>query len=540
MMSLAVLIERLQPDILDYSFHYDWLVIGDSYYSVGIEISNMASWLLLLINTIFLLIHLMMIQKRLHSSSILAYMSLLMFGLSFFLLSDDLFTLMISSLLVSCSIYLILANENSGVPLQAIVKFVGSHGLAHLSLIAIAVVLYWYMPSHSLQFTMIQTAFSGHWEQFTPHMIDIMSLLIILFVVCYAGLLPLINWVKHISFQQISLQLLIITVCLTLIPTFVLIRFADLVMQSSLALHMCTMIGLLIVAWVTYRLLLNKQNGKSYYGLMIIGMMLYTYSYQSYGYMMVMMTLWILAIFVAETSLLQKNSLFVQGAFFIAALTLIGIPPLSGYWLHQWIITKLSLHYSDFEYVIGLVMLMLISMNSIIYFLSYWKKKENEYDCTLKVLPICVVPAIMLIFFGLYWMIRNEVIYEWLFDEFYLYDFRINPLLSSMVMISVGAIIGWFYSEKFPEHWSEKVKKFDHTIQAGMNHTVKRGHKVVHILSTTMEKTEVIVLRVMTEWLPYPIRKLSRRLLSLSWLQQGFYMIGFSVLVTLLYLVWRG
>lgn len=538
-MSLAVLIERLQSNTLDFSYHLDWLVIGDVYYSVGFEISNVTSWLLLLINTIFFLLHLMMIQKKLQASSILAYMNLLMFALSFFLLSDDLFTLIISSLLVSCSIYVILAHQSSGVQLQALGKYVVSHGLAHLALLVIAIVLNLFMPSHSMQFTMIQTAFSGQWAQFTPYMIDVMSLLVVCFTVSYAGLLPFLNWVKAITFNQISIQLLIVTVCLTIIPTFVLIRFADLLEQSALALHVCTIIGLIIVVRVTFQLLLNKQGAKNYYGLMIIGIMLYTYSYQSYGYMMMMMTLWILALFVAETSLLQKNSLLIQGAFFMAALTLIGIPPLSGYWLHQWIITKLSVHYGGLEYTIGLIMLMLISMNSIIFFLGYWKNRENEYNFSLNVLPIVAIPASMLVFFGLYWMINNENIYQWLFDKDYYYDFRIVPLLSSMAAMSLGAILGWFYSEKFPEKWGRKFSRFENNIQVGITNALNKANKGVRILYDAIVQLEAIVQRIITEWLPYPIRRLSRRSLSASWLYQILFVIGFSLFATLLYWIWR-
>ena len=235
-LSITVFIERLRPHTLDYSFHLDWLVIGEVYYTIGYEITNLNTWLLTLITGVYFLIHIVAIKKKspIIASSIYAYMSLLMFGLSGILLSDSILIFYICSVLVSVSVYLMLVHPSVECHQTLLWRYVLSQLFVHTALLVVIVVLYWYMPDTALQFTMLQNVFGGQAEHFTEAMLAWLSLSIVISIICSTGLFPYLHRLRLVRSGQSMAQLLVITLSFVFVPIYTLIAFADLITASPI------------------------------------------------------------------------------------------------------------------------------------------------------------------------------------------------------------------------------------------------------------------------------------------------------------------
>lgn len=536
--SIAVLIERLQPHTVDYSYHLDWLVIGEVYYPVGFEISNVTTWLLLLVTGVNFLIHMILLQGKKDSvaSSIYAYISLLLFALSGLLLSDNILTFYISSIFVSSSIYLLLAHPSFGVDLKAIRRYSLSQLLAHSGLLVIIIVLYEYMPNQSLQFTMLQTVFGGQYEQFTPAMINWLSFFVLGSFICYIGAIPFLNGLKLIRYQQTMVQLLIMLLSFTIVPVYVLLRFSDLVLLSALVLSISKWYGLGLVLWSTLRFLLNQKHASPYYSLMNTGLLLFAYGHAAYGYMLMHLSLWVLATLIINVTLLQRKSLPEYGALIIAVLTLAVVPPLSGYWLQQWLVTTLYMEHSNW-FVPSLWLVAAISLSSTVYFMRDLKFEQQTANRTLHVFWIVAIPAVILLFFGLFWILFNSGMHGWLFGESYTVAFQLVPILWTIISVGVGVGLGWLYSKRLTIQFKQHLLSLDNvmnTISDRMCHFITKLGKYIVL---AVEKIEHIVIQLLTVWLLYPVRRISHIAAYASIWRSVVWLLAVSLIITALYTI---
>ncbi|MCR8660469.1 hypothetical protein [Paenibacillus endoradicis] len=549
-LSVIVLIERLQPHTLDYSFHLDWLIIGDVYYTVGYEITNLTSWLLTLVSGVYFLIHIIMLQKKVQivGSSIYAYMSLLMFAVSGLLLSDSILSFYICSILVSVSVYLMLAHTSFDCNQKLIWRYVLSQIVAHTALLVVIVVLYWYMPDKSLQFTMLQNVFGGQSEQFTEAMLFWLALSILANVIFLIGAFPYLNWLKLGRYQPPLLQLLITTLGFIIVPIYTLISFSELVTSSPIIVTLCAWVGLLFVVWCTIRLLVHRNNEGSYYVQMNIGLLLFAYGHEAYGFMVVQLTIWLLAIIIIYTTMLRHNSIIIFGAFMIAVITLVGAPPLSGYWLQQWLVTSIYTE-NTIWFVPSLFVLLSSSLSSTVFFMRYWKqaKQQSKQPITsttqlsLYVVLAIIVPAIMLVFFGLFWLLKNGAIHYWLFGQHNEMEIQIVPILMSMIFISIGVAVGWLYSERMNESVEKRFLTIEETVYKIANNIRDRAIQLSSYTVQWFVSLEHILYQLFTVWLLYPIRRISHMSANTTLIRSTVWMIIIVSIFTVLYtLIGRG
>lgn len=550
-LSVIVLVERLQPHTLDYSFHLDWLVIGEVYYTIGYEITNLTTWLLTLISGVYFFIHIMAFQKRTQmlASSIYAYMSLFMFGLSGLLLADSVLTFYIGSVLVSSSVYLMLAHPSFACQRKLIWRYVWSQLLAHTAFLVAIVVLYWYMPDKSLQFTMLQNVFGGQAEQFTTTMLFWLSISIVASVICFTGLLPYLNWLKLVRDQQPMVQLLISTLSFVIVPIYMLIVFSDLVTSSPIMVTVCTWLGLVIVLGCTIRLLADRAHAVSYYAGLNIGLLLFAYGHHAYGFMVGQLTIWLLAIIIVHTTVLRHNNIIMSGAFLIAALTLVGVPPLSGYWLQQSLVATIFAEHKLW-FVPSLLLLLCFSLSSTVIFLRYSRqdnqggqhKQEVELQSNQSTnlsrwaIAAIIVPAIILIFSGLFWLLRIGANLYWLLGERVGIEINLTPIVWSVIVVGIAVILGWLYSERL----SGKVEQHFIAIDEHMNKfTGSVGGKAIQVCSYIVQfvaTLEHILHQLCTVWLLYPLRRMSQMSANTTVMRSTIWLIiivaGFTALYT--------
>ena len=545
-LSVIVLIERLQPHTLDYSFHLDWLIIGEVYYTIGYEITNLTSWLLTLVSGVYFLINIIMLQKKFQiiESSIYAYMSLLMFALCGLLLSDSILGFYICSILVSISVYLMLTHTSFDCNEKLIRRYVLSQIVAHTALLVVIVVLYWYMPDKSLQFTMLQNVFNGQSEQFTEAMNFWLSISILVSIICFTGAIPYLNWLKLVRYQPPMLQLLISTLSFIVVPMYTLVSFSELVTSSPIIVKLCAWLGLLIVLWCTIRLLVHRKNEGSYYVQMNIGLLLFAYGHDAYGFMVAQLTIWLLSIIIIYTTMLRHNSIIIFGAFMIAVLTLVGAPPLSGYWLQQWLVTSLYTENSIW-FVPSLLVILSSSLSSTVFFVRYWKQAKQQSKQAEKlswhVVIAILVPAIILVFLGLFWLLKNGTIHYWLFGQRIGIEIHLIPILVSMIFISIGVALGWLYSERMSEAVEKRFLSLEESIYKISNnirHLIIRSSSYAIQWLVTLEH---MLYQFCTVWLLYPLRRISHMSAHTTVIRSTIWMIIIVSIFTVLYaLIGRG
>lgn len=549
-LSIMVLIERLQPNTLDYSFHLDWLVIGEVYYTVGYEITNLTSWLLTLVSGIYFLIQIIMLQKKnqVLGASIYAYMSLLMFALSGLLLADSIFSFYICSVLVSISVYLMLAHTSFDCNKKLIWRYILSQIVAHTSLLVVIVVLYWYMPDQSLQFTMLQNVFNGQDEHITEAMHFWLSISVLASVIFFVGAFPFLNWLKLVRYQPPMLQLLIATLGFIIVPIYTLISFSELVISSPIIVTLCAWLGLLFVLWCTVRLLVHRNNEGSYYIQMNIGLLLFAYGHDAYGFMVAQLTIWLLAIIIIYTTMLRHNSIIIFGAFIIAVLTLVGAPPLSGYWLQQWLVTSLYTE-NPIWFILSLLVLLSSTLSSTVFFVRYWKQakqlskqqgKQTE-NLSWHVVIAIVVPAIMLVFFGLFWLLKNGTIHYWLFGQRLGMEIQPLPILLSMIFISIGVALGWLYSERMSESVEKRFLSIEDSIHKISQNIRDQIIQLGSFVTQWLVSLENMIFQLCTVWLLYPLRRISHMSAHTTVIRSTVWMIVIVSIITILYtLIGRG
>lgn len=197
-LSVLVLIGQLGDNVGDYSgATVHWLNMGDISISMGFEVTRLNALMLVIVTAVSLLVNVyskgyMEGDERINV--FYAYVALFTFSMLGLVISDNILMLYIFWELVGVCSFLLIGfwyrkpEAKAAAKKAFIVTRIGDVGL----FIAV-LLLFWYMPGHSLDFTSIHNAFAGGGE-IPGYITTLIAILIFVGAVGKSGQFPLHTW----------------------------------------------------------------------------------------------------------------------------------------------------------------------------------------------------------------------------------------------------------------------------------------------------------------------------------------------------------
>ncbi|RJE85599.1 NADH-quinone oxidoreductase subunit L [Paenibacillus sp. 1011MAR3C5] len=470
LLSLLVLSERLKPHAVDYSYHFNWISIGEYTLRIGFEITNLTALMLVVVTLVGLLVNVysagyMASDERV--TVFYGYVSLFTFSMLGLVLSDNLLSFYLFWELVGVCSFLLVGFWYARPAARAaakkafIVTRIGDAGL----LIAI-LLLFWYMPDHALDFTMIQSIFGGQGGIMTDGITTLMALLLFLGAVGKSGQFPLHVWLPDAMEGPTPISALIHAATMVAAGVFLIARTFSIFEASPAAMETVAYVGAFTAIFAA-AIALAQNDLKRILAYSTISQL---------GYMMLALGLGAMtgAIFHLFTHAFFKALLFLAAGsvihavhtqdiremggigsrmrvtawtFAMGALALAGIPPLSGFWSKDAILTA-ALEHNPVLFAVGLATAFFTALYMTRLFVHVFmgklgmKTKEAKESPLVMTIPLIVL-AVLAVIAGFVELPWNGWLSGWLSDEV------IEPHSSMVVMILsiaaglFGILAGW-------------------------------------------------------------------------------------------------
>ncbi|RIX51029.1 NADH-quinone oxidoreductase subunit L [Paenibacillus nanensis] len=375
-LSLLVLIERLKPNAVDYNNGFDWIRIGDYTLTIGFEVTNLTALMLVVVTLVGFLVNVysagyMKDDERI--TVFYGYVSLFSFSMLGLVLSDNMLSFYLFWELVGVCSFLLVGFWYARPAARAaakkafIVTRIGDAGLFLAILL-----LFWYMPEHSLSFTMIESVFDHQGGTITAGITTLIALLIFLGAVGKSGQFPLHVWLPDAMEGPTPISALIHAATMVAAGVFLVARTFDIFQASEAAMTTVAYVGAFTAIFAA-TIALAQNDMKRILAYSTISQL---------GFMMLALGLgsWTAGIFHLFTHAFFKALLFLGAGsvihavhtqniqemgglgksmrvtawtFAIGALALSGIPPLSGFWSKDAILT-VALEQNPLLFVVGL------------------------------------------------------------------------------------------------------------------------------------------------------------------------------------------
>ncbi|MDQ0061985.1 NADH-quinone oxidoreductase subunit L [Paenibacillus harenae] len=375
LLSLLVLIGRLGETAVDYSKAFDWITIGDYTLRIGFEVTNLTSMMLVVVTLVSLLVNIysagyMKSDERI--TVFYGYVSLFTFSMLGLVLSDNLLSLYIFWELVGVCSFLLVGFWYARPAAKAaakkafIVTRIGDAGL----LVAI-LLLFWYMPDHRLEFTMIQSVFDGPSGAITTELSTLIALLIFLGAVGKSGQFPLHVWLPDAMEGPTPISALIHAATMVAAGVFLIARTYDIFLDSAAAMQTVAYIGgftAIFAATIALaqndikRILAYSTVSQLGYMMMALGLGSLTggiFHLFTHAFFKALLFLGAGSIIhavhtqnIQEMGGLGSKMRVTAWTFGIGALALSGIPPLSGFWSKD-LILSVALQENKLLFIVG-------------------------------------------------------------------------------------------------------------------------------------------------------------------------------------------
>src|SRR5690606_23493317 len=249
-----------------------------------------------------------------------------------------------------------------------------------------------------------------------------------------------------------------------------------------------------------------------------------------YVYMIAQLTFIMLSLIAIYGSAIRTSSVIVFGSFLVAVLTLIGVPPLSGYWMQQSLIATIAVQNSSWT-IAALLVVMCSALGVTISFTSYWKKLS--FPPKRGAVFIVLWPALLLIGLGLLWLVDNQRLEQWLFNMQTMETMKLGPMLLTMLSIAVGVMIAWLFSERITGALSSKLEYIDEGLKQSGERLANTIRKLGRLVARGGQLIERAIVQLLTTWLPFPLRFISRTGAQANILQS----IGLVAVLTIIMIV---
>jgi len=440
-LAILILVERVGGDIGDYSDGFRWISLYSVQLTIGFEVTNLSSLMLVIVTLVSFLVHVysgsyMKTDER--TTVFYGYMALFTFSMLGLVIADNLLVFYIFWELVGVCSFLLIGfwyqrpEARAAAKKAFIVTRIGDAGL----LIAI-ILLFWQMPSHSLDFVSIQNVFEQD-GVITAGITTLVALLIFAGAAGKSGQFPLHVWLPDAMEGPTPISALIHAATMVAAGVYLVARTFDIFQASPVAMMTVAFVGG-VTALFAATIAIVQNDIKRILAYSTISQL---------GYMMMALGLGSLAggIFHLLTHAFFKALLFLGAGsiihavhtqniqlmgglgsrmrittwtFAIGALALSGIPPFSGFWSKDAILNT-ALQENKPLFAIGMLTVLLTAfyMSRLFFLVFSGKRQGNERvgeSSSLMTVPL-VVLAVLTTLSGFIETPWNNTLGSWLSD----------------------------------------------------------------------------------------------------------------------------
>ncbi|WP_438435106.1 NADH-quinone oxidoreductase subunit L [Gorillibacterium sp. sgz500922] len=371
-LACALYLGRLKEHAADYAWNeWTWIKAGDFSITMGFEVTNLNTLMLLVVSSVSLLVLIYScgyMKEDERFTVFLGYISLFSFSMLSLVISVNLVQFYLFWELVGACSFLLIGfwhfkpEARAAAKKSFLMTRVGDMGLFFAILL-----LFWQMPDHALDFSAIQSAFAAHAADaasspFSAGMVTGIALLIFLGAMGKSGQFPLHSWLPDAMEGPTPISALIHAATMVAAGVYLVARTYPVFLASDAALQTVSIVGAFTALFAA--VLAAAQND--------LKRVLAYSTVSQLGYMMLAMGLGSWAAYSAGISHLFTHAFFkallflaagcvihavhtqdirrmgglagklkvTAWTFGIGALALSGIPPLSGFWSKDAILTE--------------------------------------------------------------------------------------------------------------------------------------------------------------------------------------------------------
>ena len=418
---LALLIagERL-AGAEDYSQSYDWLAFGTATLSVGIDVTNLTSLMMVVVTLVGFLVNVysygyMRDDERL--TVFYAYVQLFLASMLGLVLADNLLMLYIFWELVGVCSFLLIGfwyykpEARDAAKKAFIVTRVGDLGL----LIAV-LLLFWYMPGHALDFSSIGNVFGNDSGAISAGITTLIALLIFLGAVGKSGQFPLHVWLPDAMEGPTPISALIHAATMVAAGVFLVARTYPIFEASPEAMTTVAVIGAFTAIFAATIALAQNDIKRvlaystvSQLGYMMLGLgvgsvvagMFHLFTHAFFKALLFLAAGSVIHAVhtqdIREMGGLAGRMKTTAWTFGIGALALAGIPPLAGFWSKDAILAA-ALDQNPLLFVVGAVTAFLTAlyMSRLFYMVFAGKPKDGSHAHAHESPAVMTVPLVVL------------------------------------------------------------------------------------------------------------------------------------------------
>lgn len=465
-LSILVLLEGIE-----YQDRIDWIKINGLTLSLGYEITHLTSLMLVIVSLVSFLVCVysagyMKTDERL--TVFYSYISLFVFSMLGLVIADNILMLYICWELVGVCSFLLVGfwyqkpEAKAAAKKAFIVTRIGDAGL----LLAV-ILLFWYMPNHALDFASIQNVFLGQSGAIDDGIVTLIALLIFIGAVGKSGQFPLHVWLPDAMEGPTPISALIHAATMVAAGVFLIARTFVLFEASSVAMDTVAYVGA-FTALFAATIALAQHDVKrilAYSTISQLGYMMLALGVGSMtGAMFHLMThaFFKALLFLAAGSVIHataKQDIRELGGlgkpmritailFGVGALALSGVPPFSGFWSKDAILSA-ALDDSPFLFGVGIVGALLTALYMSRLFFRVFAGKagaaaDHAHESPLvMVLPMAFL-AVLAVGAGFINTPWNEWFSDWLTgDDAVAHSSSPVVLIISAAVSLLGIYIGW-------------------------------------------------------------------------------------------------
>ncbi|MCC3377518.1 NADH-quinone oxidoreductase subunit L [Cohnella sp. REN36] len=471
-LSLVIAIERMGGTAEDYQNGYTWLRIGDMTLQAGFEVTNLAALMLVVVTLVAFLVNLYSLgymkgDDRL--SVFFAYVSLFTFSMLGLVLADNLLLFYIFWELVGVCSFLLVGfwfqkpEAKAAAKKAFIVTRIGDVGL----LIAI-LLLFWYMPGHSLDFISLHNVFDPqNGTTISLGITTLIALLLFLGAVGKSGQFPLHVWLPDAMEGPTPISALIHAATMVAAGVFLVVRTFDVFEASQAAMTTVAIIGAFTAIFAATiglaqndikRVLAYSTVSQLGYMMLALGVgatsaaMFHLFTHAFFKALLFLGAGSVIHAVhtqdIREMGGLGRRMKITAWTFGIGALSLSGIPPLAGFWSKDAILSA-ALADRPWLFAVGAVAAFFTALYmSRLFFLVFFGKPRGEQGAEVRESPgvmtfPLVVLAVLAVVAGFANTPWNGWLGEWLTG---VQEPEHASALAIVVSVAVGLLglyIGW-------------------------------------------------------------------------------------------------
>jgi NADH-quinone oxidoreductase subunit L len=402
--AMLIFLERLGGTVEDYTWDkLDWLKVGDVTLTMGFEVTNLNSLMLVIVTLVSLLVNIYSkgyMKEDPRINVFFAYIALFSFSMLGLVISENMLELYIFWELVGVCSFLLVGfwfhkpEARAAAKKAFIVTRIGDVGL-FLGIL----LLFWYMPGHAMDFSSIHNAFTS--GKIDPTIVTWIAILIFVGAIGKSGQFPLHTWLPDAMEGPTPISALIHAATMVAAGVYLVARTFDIFQASPDALLVVAYVGgftaifaatIGIVQNDIKRILAYSTVSQLGYMMMALGIGI---SYSSGIFHLFTHAFFKALLFLGAGSVihavhtqdinemggLSRKMKITTWTFGIGALALSGIPPFSGFWSKDAILAEAFDHYPLLFWVGVIAAFFTAFYMSRLFFLVFMgTHKESEHE----------------------------------------------------------------------------------------------------------------------------------------------------------------